>query len=271
MTENEEAPTKGLFTYEQAQKRGIECSEPDAILCPHCDAPLAALGIVGFNGSVHWISHVACTCTGAVTERENEEALAAKHEAERLERGLLSCGVKKRFFHAQINRPALAKFINSFAEDPGCGVFITGPSRAGKTYCASALAKAFYLGGYKTVMTTSLQMLDDIKASFDDKGKDGIARYVGADVLLIDDLGKENANSWVMTTLFQIVNARYEAMRPTIVTSQYTPDELTRRMSRQGEHESAVAITARLKETCWLVRIERRDDGRLVKGELREP
>ena len=271
MGASEEETDKRLFTYEEAIGRGIECSAPEKNLCPHCGTPLEALGIVGFRGSVHWISRVPCNCAGAVEARKKEESESIRREEERIHRGLISCGIKKRFLDAQINRPALAEFINSFAEDPGCGLYITGPSRVGKTYCASALAKTFFLGGYKTLMTTSLQMLDEIKASFDERGKAGIARYAGADILIIDDLGKENANSWVMTMLFQIVNERYEAMRPTIVTSQYTPDELCRRMSRQGERESAVAITARIKETCWVVRIESRGDGHLVKGELRDP
>ncbi len=56
-----------------------------------------------------------------------------------------------------------------------------------------------------------------------------------------------------MGTLFQIINDRYENMKPTVVTSQYAPDALKSRMGRSGERESAEAIVERLKETCRLV------------------
>lgn len=37
-----------------------------------------------------------------------------------------------------------------------------------------------------------------------------------------------NGNSWTLTTVFQLVNARYENMRPIVVTSQYAPASLAK-------------------------------------------
>ncbi len=63
---------------------------------------------------------------------------------------------------------------------------------------------------------------------------------------MLDDVGKENANSWAATTMFEVVNGRYERMLPTIYTSQYSFSELERRMSRSGERESAQAVLSRI-------------------------
>ena len=78
-------------------------------------------------------------------------------------------------------------------------------------------------------------------------------------------MGKESAGDWAVRTLFQILNARYGEMRSTIVTSEYDPPNLGRRMSRQGFGDPATAILSRLKETC--TRIERPDvDFRSLPG-----
>ncbi|WP_278853291.1 ATP-binding protein [Gordonibacter pamelaeae] len=259
-----------FMTAEQAREAGFEFTDPEPKHCEYCGEPMEPLCIEGREGHLLWISCVPCTCDGA---RQAEE-LARKEQEERaareLEQAYARSGIKKRFLGAEVERPQLARYLNSFNDEPSVGLYITGPSRAGKSHSASALAKAFVASGYRTVLTTSIAMLDDVKASFDGDAKAGAARFSSCDVLIIDDLGKENANSWVMTTLFQIINDRYEAMKPTIITSQYTPDELCRRMSRAGERESAVAITERLKETCRLVTLPRRKSVYLVEAGLSE-
>lgn len=256
---------KAPMTPTEARKLGYEFEDPETPVCEHCGRALEALGVPGRDNTVIWISRTVCDCDGAKRQVEEERRRAERAAERELAEAYARSGVKPRFINAEIDSPALAAYLNGFNERPDVGLYITGPSRAGKSHSASALAKAFVASGYSTTMTTSLAMLDDIKASFDGGGRPGIERFISRDVLIIDDLGKENANSWVMTTLFQIINARYEAMRPIIVTSQYAPDELCRRMSRSGERESAVAITERLKETSRLITLPSRRNVRLME------
>ena len=42
---------------------------------------------------------------------------------------------------------------------------------------------------------------------------------LGADLLVLDDLGAERTSEWVQETLGLVVNTRYNAKRPTIFTS----------------------------------------------------
>lgn len=264
-----ESPLR-FMSLAEAREAGVEFDEPKETRCEWCNAVLEPLGMIGLGGRFQWISSLECTCEGAKKAKEREEARVKAEEEKRRIDSFLQAGVKKRFLDAQIMNPVASGYLNSFSDAPGVGLYIAGPSRAGKTYLASALAKAFCLSGYRTILTTSLSMLDAIKASFDGDIKSGTSRYASADVLIIDDLGKENANSWVMTTLFQIVNERYEAMRPTIVTSQYMPEDLKRRMSRSGELESATAIVERLKETCRLLCLPRRKNVHLMEDVPRD-
>lgn len=268
-SENDNVP-RALITRAEAEALGIETPDVSDTVCKWCGRELEPLGMIGFNDAFIWIGYRECDCEGAANERAELERREAEEAALKQREGFIRCGIKRRFLDAKITHAGLSSFLNGFSDNPGIGLYIVGPSRAGKTYSASALAKAFCISGYRTLMTTSLAMLDAVKASFDGDIKSGISRYAACDVLIIDDLGKENANSWVMTTLFQIVNERYEAIKPTIVTSQYAPDELKARMSRSGERESAEAIIERLKETCKLVRLPKRRNVNLMEEVLRD-
>ena len=257
-----------FMTAKEARAAGYDFTEPEPAICEYCGNEIEQLCVSGRDGHLFWISRIPCQCEGALAQEEAERREQEEKAARELVEAYMRSGVKKRFLGAEIDKPQLANYLNSFDKVPSVGLYITGPSRAGKSHSASALAKAFVASGYRTILTTSIAMLDDVKASFDGDAKAGASRFASCDILIIDDLGKENANSWVMTTLFQIVNERYERMKPTIVTSQYSPDELCRRMSRSGERESAVAITERLKETCKLLALPKRRSVYLVETGL---
>ena len=62
------------------------------------------------------------------------------------------------------------------------------------------------------------------------------------DLLHIDDLGAENRTEWVLEQLYSIVNARYEAERAIVATTNLMPDEL-------AEHLGARTVS-RLVEIC---------------------
>lgn len=265
-TQNEKG--SNLFTLDEAKAAGIEFSDPKESCCPHCGEALEPIGLMGFGNRFTWIGTRECECEGAEIERAEIEA-AKQRQAEADRRAEFArSGVKPRFLDAKVDNAEAARYLDSFELARGVGLYIHGPSRAGKTYCASAMAKAFISAGYSVILTTSLEMLDTIKESFDGNSKLGPSRFSGCDVLIIDDIGKENANAWVMTTLFQVINSRYESMRPTIVTSQYSPYELTSRMSRSGERESATAIVERLKETCQLFTLPPRRNVHLMNKQL---
>lgn len=242
-----------IITLASAKERGLEYEEPAERRCEWCGNLLDPIGLIGFNGKVIWIGAKECECDGACEERARAEEAERKRRAKAEAEALRRCGVKPRFAHAKVDRREIAEYLDAFDMRSGVGLYITGPSRAGKSHCATALAKAFFASGYSVLMTSSFSMLDEIKASYDAPSKQGVERYAGYDVLIIDDFGKENASSWVVGTLFQIINERYESMKPTVVTSQYAPDALKSRMGRSGERESAEAIVERLKETCRLV------------------
>ena len=230
----------GLITLEQARAAGLSFDEPEPRTCPHCGAALDPLG-AALAGKVAWVSAAPCPCEGAAREREAEERRRAARAAE-------------------ADRPEFAEYIASFAGNGGAGLYIHGGVGAGKTHAASAMARLFAEAGYDVAFTTAKGMLERVKATFDEGGTEAaVARYAKCDVLVLDDLGKEDATEWSVGTVFSVLDARYEDMRPTIVTSNYAPGALADRLARRGERVTAEAIASRISQTCRPVYLGGRD------------
>lgn len=239
----------GLITLEQARAAGLSFDEPEPRACPHCGAALEPLG-AALAGRVAWVSSAPCPCEGATSEREAE----ARRRA----------GIPRRYWAAEADRPEFAEYIASFAGNGGAGLYIHGGVGAGKTHAASAMARLFAEAGYDVAFTTAKGMLERVKATFDEGGTEAaVARYAKCDVLVLDDLGKEDATEWSVGTVFSVLDARYEDMRPTIVTSNYAPGALADRLARRGERVTAEAIASRISQTCRTVYLGGRDRRRL--------
>jgi DNA replication protein DnaC len=83
--------------------------------------------------------------------------------------------------------------------------------------------------------------LDHLRSTFSPDSKISYDRYFegvkNAPLLVLDDLGKQSTSSWANEKLYQIINHRYNAKLPTVITTNCSTDEL-------GE-----AIAARLADT----------------------
>lgn len=239
----------GLLTVEEARLKNFDFSEPEPRACPWCGRTLEPLGIL-LGGIVRWVTQEPCGCEGEKHEQErlklDERARAETEMAQRV----AYAGVRPRYANAQTSHPELRRFAEDFASNKGDGLYIHGRVGSGKTTAVSALARAFVYSGYSVVLTTTINMLDDIKASYTNPqhaGR-GIDAFGCCDLLFLDDLGKENANSWAMTTLFQVINYRYERLLPMVATSQYAPKDIQGRLARAGERETAEAICSRMHQ-----------------------
>ncbi len=70
-------------------------------------------------------------------------------------------------------------------------------------------------------------------------------------LLILDDLGAEKPTEWVRERMYEIVNQRYEWMRPIIVTSNLSPAQLAKQVGQR--------VASRLMEMCEVVELDGRD------------
>lgn len=111
----------------------------------------------------------------------------------------------------------------------GKGLYLHSNTKGtGKTYLSYCLANEVMVRYDVNVKFTSvLEYLDLTKKGYssmaDKEEKDGIIR---ATVLIMDDIGVEVSKEWVNTTLYQLINYRYDNKLITIFTSNYPLEQL---------------------------------------------
>lgn len=113
--------------------------------------------------------------------------------------------------------------------DSGAGLWIQGDVGTGKTTLAMLVSKAALESGRSVAIYSLPRLLNLLRESMDsDAGKlDLLDRLTAVDLLHVDDLGAENRTDWVLEQLYSIVNARYEAKRAIVATTNLMPDQLS--------------------------------------------
>ena len=139
------------------------------------------------------------------------------------------------------------------------GLFLTGSYGTGKTHLACSIANQLMERGTPVICMTMIDLLARIKSSFDSSDNateaDIMRLYEEIPLLIIDDIGSEQPTEWGNTTIYSIINARYEAYMPTIITTNYTGEQLIRRMTpsyggKLGDTRNAEKTLDRLHEMC---------------------
>jgi DNA replication protein DnaC len=122
----------------------------------------------------------------------------------------------------------------SFAEEPEGWMLIHGASGAGKTHVAAAIANRCIERGQPALFVVVPDLLDHLRAAYNpgsELGYDILFEQVrNAPVIILDDLGTQNATSWAQEKLFQILNHRYNSRLPTVVTTNLSLDRLDERL-----------------------------------------
>ncbi len=128
--------------------------------------------------------------------------------------------------------------------DAGKGLWIQGDVGTGKTTLAMLVSKAALDAGRSVAIYSLPRLLNLLRESMDSEAGmvDFMDRLTAVDLLHLDDLGAENQTEWVLEQLYSIVNARYEAEKAIIATTNLMPDELSERLGAR--------TVSRLVEIC---------------------
>jgi DNA replication protein DnaC len=111
-----------------------------------------------------------------------------------------------------------------YAHDPQGWLFLHGKCGCGKTHLAVAIAHHVMATKQTGVLFTVVpDLLDHLRATFDPANgvayDDRFNAIRNSQLLILDDLGTENATPWAREKLFQIINHRYNEQLPTVITS----------------------------------------------------
>jgi DNA replication protein DnaC len=118
----------------------------------------------------------------------------------------------------------------------------------GKTFIACALLASRIQRGLPARFLAMQDFLETQKGLFGGEGEAASAyadRMAAEPLLLLDDVGKEQPTPWAAAQIYRLINARWRAKRPTIVTTNaHSPDELAQ--------QTGGAVASRLREALWL-------------------
>ncbi len=128
-------------------------------------------------------------------------------------------------------KDAVAKcldFVRHFG-DSFSNLYIYGDTGIGKTFLSNCVAKALMDQGYSVIYFTSFQLFDILSRGVFQKDADAIAAHrniFDCDLLIIDDLGTELANSFTASQLFLCLNERILGKRSTIISTNLGMNQL---------------------------------------------
>ena len=119
------------------------------------------------------------------------------------------------------------RYVDNFPKmlEEGQGLLFFGDVDGGKTFAAACIVNALIDKGYPCMITNFGRLINRISNSFEGR-QDFLDSLNNFDLLAIDDLGTENNSGYTNGIVYQILNNRYNAGLPTIITSNITAYEL---------------------------------------------
>jgi DNA replication protein DnaC len=131
-----------------------------------------------------------------------------------------------------------------FSDSPQGWIVLTGPYGCGKTHLAAAIANKRVNEGEPVLFVVVPDLLDYLRAAY---APDSPATYDerfeqvrNVEMLILDDLGTQNATPWAVEKLYQILNYRYNAKLPTVITTNLSFADMDPRLASRLKDQSVV-------------------------------
>ena len=141
----------------------------------------------------------------------------------------------------------------------GANLIFMGKTGTGKNHLACAIAN-YILSHmrYRALMVTQEGIVNAIMDSFGQEQRTTVKDFVEPELLIIDEFGAGRDTAFADSTLFQVIDGRYVALRPTIFLTNCDHEQLEARMGDR--------IISRLRDTTRepKVVLMRHDDYRLM-------
>lgn len=208
----------------------VEPKGPPADVCPLCGGA-GWLRMEAPVGDPNFGRLVPCDCRMAETEEQSRRELEERSNLE-----AFSSNTFDRFDPGA--HPAVKRAFGisqEYARNPNGWLLLSGSVGTGKTHLAAAIAnESIHVHRLKSMFMNVPDLLDYLRETFNPKSEvtydERFETIRSVPLLVLDDLGTENATSWAREKLYQIINHRYNAQLPTVITTNQSLEHVDERI-----------------------------------------
>lgn len=204
-----------------------------------------------------------CECRAAEIKAE-EEAIKQREHFERIMR-MRRVGFPEKamqewtFDNDDGGNPKLTNAMKRFVENfdtfraEGKGLLLFGSVGTGKTYLAACVANELISRGVPCLVTNFARISNEVSGMFEGKQQyyDNLNSFP---LLVIDDLSAERKTEYMQEIVFNVIDSRYRANLPLIVTTNLTREELLNPADMSYQR-----IFSRLFEMCTPIEVSGKD------------
>lgn len=241
---------------------GDYVAEDGLIHCGKCHGKKQTkLPASAFTDGKEVIVHCICKCQVEANERrkEAEERKKAMERIERLKSASLIddklrdarlCTFQKDTDNQKVYVLA-ERYVERFDEmyQKRQGLLFWGTVGTGKSYTAACIANELLERNIPVVMTSFVKILQNIQGDQEEE-RVFMSRLNDARLLIIDDLGTERNTDYALEKVYNIIDSRYRAGKPLILTTNMTVREMQENTDIRYKR-----IYDRIFEMCFPVRV----------------
>ncbi|UWG68419.1 MAG: AFG1-like ATPase [Bacteriophage sp.] len=244
-----------------SEHEGDYRNEDGLLMCGNCHTQKECV-LTKSDGTTKTV-HCACDCSVEQNKRENEE----KRKRDRMQyldsmrrTGFPDAEMREWTFaksdHTDHKNENIArKYVENFdaMRSQGTGLLLCGSVGTGKSFLAAAIANELISQGTPCLMTNFSRIISRISEKFggDQKYLDNLNRF---DLLIIDDLGAERDSEYMWEKVMDVIDTRYRAGLPLIVTTNLNPKDLYDPSDIRRQR-----VFSRLKEMCIFLEVNGAD------------
>jgi len=128
------------------------------------------------------------------------------------------------------NLKEASRVASEFARSPDGWLVLLGDNGCGKTHLAAAIVNYRYQNKKPSLFIVVPDFLDHLRSAFSPESKISYDQFFESvkrtPLLVLDDLGKQTTTPWAQEKLYQVINHRYNARLPTVITTNCSLDEM---------------------------------------------